>query len=935
MSLTLFTGRPNAGKTGRLYRPIIDAAARAGSPVVLLPSTPDARRAAREFSSRGISGVRTAVLDRWIAELWSLHGDGRRIVDSVAREALLMRACADRQLRALARSAGSPGFVRLLSALAERVPAVEEASARSPQEREIVAVLGRYEEILVRDGLIELSTASVLLGSASPRPEGPVAINRFTDLSPAQEAFACGLAQVAEVGVALPWEEGHPATEVLTPLVKRLAERGRHEHVGSPDPEGELARLEHALYRPGTPHAPTGAVVLAEAAGRDLEVVLAVDIAADHIERGVPAGHVAIVFREAGSRVALVEAAAKQAGVDVQTDVALPLAGTPMGTALLALVDAACGREPSRERLLAYLASPYSGVDATHLERADAAWRRTRAAGSRMLADAGRMPGCGHAVRLARALSGAPLTSRNARHWQSLIDMLLASADARRGLSHAAGSWDCAVQRAAVSTLAALAEGIGEDVGGAEVRAALARAPVSSGGPEREDAVVFTEAHRVRGRRFDVVILGGLSAGEFSPERPRPLATELLDGLGLPSGSDERAAERLLFYTVATRPRTALHLVRQSTDANGEALRPSAFWEEVLDLYRTPGGGDPERHPEGLPVEVRPLTVLGSDSVAYTPGRRAERMAGPRRPWRPRRGALVSPTARAALQDIDEFSVSELEAYAACPYRWFVERAVRPREIDAAFEAREAGSLAHGVLAAFYERWSTPEAPRRVTPESLPEAQAVLGEVLYEAVESGPRTIGLAEELTVDKVRRWVADAIADDALLLPGYVPLACEFAFGRAEERPFEFGGVALRGRIDRIDRRGGGLVVTDYKSAGVVPGHGSFDSRGIMQLPVYLAAASALLDGEPDGAIFRSLSSRTARGFWRADRLSLLECGSRTDAVGPDEVSGILGQAADRVAAAAEGIRTGHIAPVQGGCSACASCSARAVCREAGNA
>lgn len=934
MSLTLFTGRPNAGKTGRLYRPIIDAAARAGSPVVLLPSTPDARRTAREFSGRGISGVRTAVLDRWIAELWALHGDGRRIVDPVAREALLMRACADQRLRALARSAESPGFVRLLSSLAERVHAVDEASARSPEEREIVAVLLRYGKLLARDGLVELATASLLLGSAPPRPEGPVAINRFTDLSPAQEAFACGLAEVADVGVALPWEEDHPATEVLTPLVKRLAVRGRHEHVGSPDPEGELARLEHALYRPREPHTPTGAVALGEVAGRDLEVVLAVDIAAGHIERGVPAGHIAIVFREAGSRVALVEAAAMQAGVDVQTDVALQLADTPMGKALLALLDAACGREPSRERLLAYLASPYSGVDAAEVERADAAWRRTRAAGTRILADAGRMPGCGHAVRLARALSGEPLTARNANKWKSLMDMLLASADARRGMSHAPGAWDCAVQRAAVGTLTALVESIGEEVGAAEVRTALARAPVSSGGSEREDAVVFTEAHRVRGRRFDVVILGGLTAGEFSPERPRPLAAELLDGLGLPSGSDERAAERLLFYTVATRPRTALHLLRQSTDANGEAVRPSAFWEEVLDLYRVPDGDDPERHPEGLPLEIRPLTVLGSDSVAYTPGRRAERAAGPRRPWRPRRGALLSRTARAALEGLDEFSVSELEAYATCPYRWFFDRAVRPREIDAAFEAREAGSLAHGVLAAFYERWSTPEAPRRVTPENLPEARVVLGEALDEAVGGGPRAIGLAEELTVDKVRRWVADAIADDALLLPGYAPLACEFAFGRAEERPFEFGGVALRGRIDRIDGRGDGLVVTDYKSAGVVPGHGSFESHGIMQLPVYLAAASALLDGEPDGAIFRSLSSRTARGFWRADRLSLFECGSRTDAVGADEVSVILRQAADRVVAAAEGIRAGDMAPVQGGCSACASCSARAVCREAGD-
>jgi hypothetical protein len=931
MTLTLVTGRPNAGKTGHLYGPAIEAAVAGLSPVILLPSMPDARRAAEEFAGRGATGVRTTVLDRWIAELWSLHGDGRRIVEPGVREILLRRACEKATLRALVHSAGTPGFVRLLASVAERVPELGQARPRSTEDREFLDVLERYDRVLAVEGLVELAVASRLLGTSPPPVGGPVAVNRFTDLSAAQEVFVCGLAGIADVSVALPWEEGHPATEALTPLVDRLAELGRHVHVGTVESAGELPALEGALYRPERPHAATGAVVFGEAAGEDLEAVLAVDLAAERIAGGTEPERVVIAFRNAAARAPLIEAAAAQAGIDVDVDVALPLTDVPMGRALTALLDAAAGRDPSRERLLAYLGSPYSGVSAAELERVDTAWRRARASGHRLLDDASRLAGPGSAIRYARAVTAAPLTRRNSRKWKSLLDSLLACADERRGLGHAEGFWDCAVHREALRTVASLAEGVAGGVGEPEVRAVLAGASVSPGGPERADAVLFTEAHRVRSRRFDVVILGGLTAAEFSSERPRPIGAELLDRLGLPSGTDERASERLLFYTIVTRPRERLYLLRQATDASGLAVRPSVFWEEVLDLYRGSDTAELERHPEGVPLIRRPLTALASASVAYTAGRRASRSGAQSAPWRPRRGMLLSEQVRAEIGSREEFSVSELEAYAACPYRWFFDRAISPREIDAAFEAREAGSIAHEVLAAFYARWSPPDAPRRVTPADLPEALGVLDRTLEEVLSMIPDTIGLAEDLTVEQVKRWTRAAIEDDALLLPGYLPVAHEFAFGGSEERPFEFGGVALRGRVDRIDMRGDGVVVSDYKSSGTVAGHGSFETRGIMQLPVYLAATTTLLGREPDGAVFRSLRSRSVRGFWRGDRLSLLECGSRADAVGPDEVSAILESAALRVAAAAEGIRAGDIAPRRGGCGGCGFCAARSVCGE----
>jgi hypothetical protein len=182
MTLTLVTGRPNVGKSGLLYRPVLEAAADA-SPIVLLPTRPDARRAADEFSARGVAGIRSMVLDEWIAELWSLHGDGRRLIESGVREALMLRACSETPLAAIAPAAGRAGFVRALSSVAQRLPGTWSPEPRTAEDHEVLAVLERYVCLGREEGLLELGNAATILGANPPRVEGPVVVNRFTDLS--------------------------------------------------------------------------------------------------------------------------------------------------------------------------------------------------------------------------------------------------------------------------------------------------------------------------------------------------------------------------------------------------------------------------------------------------------------------------------------------------------------------------------------------------------------------------------------------------------------------------------------------------------------------------------------------------------------------------------------------------------------------------------
>ncbi|HET6499113.1 MAG TPA: PD-(D/E)XK nuclease family protein, partial [Coriobacteriia bacterium] len=878
MALTLVTGRPNAGKTGRLHG-FLESAAANGEAVLALPSMPDAQRAADEFAIRGVAGVRTCVLDRWIADLWALYGDGTRIVTPPVRAVLVREACSRERFRALASSATTPGFANMVAEIAERVPDPGQARPRTAEEHELVAALSRYGRLLQREGLVESSRVALSLGEAPPPVTGPIALNRFTDLSPAQETFVIGLASVADVMVSLPWEDGFAATEALTPLVRRFASAGAHEHVRSGEPGGELQLLEGGLFRAARSIEPTGAVVFVEAPNADLESALAVDLAARAIAEGVPPDRIAIAFRDAAPRVPLVAAAARRAGIALDADVALPLSELPMGRSLLALLDSVTGSDGSRERLAAYLHSPYSGFAPSELERPDAGWRRRRTTGDRLLSEAASAGGS-RAIGLARAACSARLTARTVRKWQRLLDEMLVSS--WRGHEAAYERSDAVVHREALRTLSSLADGLGRGVPAAEVRTALARTRVTLGGGERQGAVVLTEAHRIRSRRFDVVILGGLAGAEFSPEAARSAQRGLLERLGVSGGADEREAERLLFYIVATRPRKRLYLLRHASDQAGQPVAASSLWHDALDLYRGVGGPDGEDRVTGAPAIVVDASAVARSGIAYTPGGREARAVERGTAGYPSRGALCSPAVKRALADREEFGVGELEVYSCCPYRWFFEHELRPREIEAAFEPRHAGSLAHAALARFYARWSPQDAPRRVTPETLGEAITCGEEAVDEVLAEWPAALDLAERLATDRVRRWVIDTIRDDALVMPGYLPVAHEFAFGRREGRPFCFGGVFVRGRVDRIDALGESLVVTDYKSSADIHGHRSFATKKTMQLPVYLSAVAAHLGGDGHGAVFRSLRARTARGFWRGDRVSFESCGVGVDAV-----------------------------------------------------
>lgn len=935
MPLTLVTGRANSGKTGVVHERLRGALARGMSPVLVLPTQPDVRRAEAELGATGLVGAQITVFDAWLEEMWSLFGDGRRLVTDAARNVLVSEAARCAEAAPIGGSAGSTGFSRLLADIVTRLRDVPSAEGDGVAAA-VAAVVRRYHGLATERGLIEPVSAAALLGS-DPPPTGPVLVNRFTDLTAAQESLLTGLARRSEVVVALTWEREFPATQALTPIIERMFPSAEHVVLPTPVDESELGMLEARLYRPGeSPTQPSGQLELGLAAGAEAEAALAARVTSELIAQGFAPERIAVVFRDLGSRLGMLEAAMCSEGVPAEFDVAMAVSATLFGRALGALLDVRSGRDGSRERLLAYLLSPYSDAGADEVVRTDARWRRTRADAGVLLRDSeGMGPLTRRALRAAAIVCSPGLDASAARAWKDLADAMLACALRNRAAGSAEARLDASVHRALLRTVSELEALDGIRLGESDVARALADRRAATATTERAGAVQVTEAHRVRSRRFDALVLGGLTAAEFSAERPEPLAAELLRRLGAPAGTEERDAERMLFYTIATHARRRLVLLRQSSDARGEAVRPSVFWDDVLDTYRSAGAfEEPPEPPEGVRVRRLHLTDLAEAAPSFAPGRRQQRrVAEGSAAQEVVRGRLVDPDVLAVLAVDREFSVTELETYLACPYQWFYARAVRPRELDVAFDARERGSRAHRILAAFYAALPERLGVRRVGPACLSEALALLEEVAAAVGDSAEtRAIGLREELAAAQAVEWARAIVSDDADLLPGFEPHAHELAFGTPAERPFTLAGVMLKGSVDRVERGAAGLVVTDYKSDRAPVGWESFGTRGLIQVPMYAAAAAELL-GEPViGGVYRSFRSLAQRGFWRKDLVCLDVHGKPKDGVDDAQVDVVLAEAGARARTAADGIRRGDIAPRPATRAACEFCGARAFCEEA---
>ena len=430
--------------------------------------------------------------------------------------------------------------------------------------------------------------------------------------------------------------------------------------------------------------------------------------------------------------------------------------------------------------------------------------------------------------------------------------------------------------------------------------------------PPALDEVLVGAIDRARNPDLKFALLLGVNESVFpaTPATPVILTNADRDELDRQNAAlgadrfDQISRERYLGYIACTRAGEKLALTFSRQAADGRMLNPSPFIAqlqktfprlEIAEFSGASGWREAEHVNELASEFVRRAPVLVRvPRLLEIPALKSlvEKLAQLREPEE--RENLSPALAEKIYGPVLKSSVSRLEEFAQCPFRFFMHSGLRAEERKQfELDARERGSFQHEILKQFHDelaaeskRW------RDVTPT---EARERIGRI---AVELAPAyRDGL---LRADDRSRFAARALTETlqefAAPLVAWMREQYEFDPAKAETGfglddaglpAWEIdlrGGhkLALRGRVDRIDLCRDGdralAVVMDYKSGArkldkLLVAHGVQ-----LQLLAYLAAVrrwpAAFFGAEkivPAGVFYVNLRGQFEGGGSRAEVLA----------------------------------------------------------------
>ena len=215
---------------------------------------------------------------------------------------------------------------------------------------------------------------------------------------------------------------------------------------------------------------------------------------------------------------------------------------------------------------------------------------------------------------------------------------------------------------------------------------------------------------------------------------------------------------------------------------------------------------------------------------------------------------------------------SVLQDQAACPFRAFARHRLLAESLEEphdGFDASERGQLVHYVLANF---WQALPQRSRATLESL-------------SSDERTRLLQQASDEALGRLRRRRAGSVSDAVMRLERdrLVRLMTQWlqfemasrgdfdVIATEERRALSVGPLALRGRLDRVDRLPDGrTVVIDYKTGGSASARSWLGPRpDEPQLPLYLTASET----EARAVAFARVTAADSRFIALAEEESLL--------------------------------------------------------------
>ncbi|MEJ2617497.1 MAG: PD-(D/E)XK nuclease family protein, partial [Ignavibacteriaceae bacterium] len=218
-----------------------------------------------------------------------------------------------------------------------------------------------------------------------------------------------------------------------------------------------------------------------------------------------------------------------------------------------------------------------------------------------------------------------------------------------------------------------------------------------------------------------------------------------------------------------------------------------------------------------------------------------------------------------------EYSISQLETYAKCPYKYFAERVLRLKPLEEPseeIEALEMGSLLHNILYEFYKKIKAKGIIiSKASDKDFNYARQILFRIAEEQINQGnfnsPLTFYEKEKILGinGKQENSILDLfLKTEREKSENFIPEFFEEAFGGLYSgkrnmkgknfvQELKAGNIKIRGKIDRIDmdKSGKTFEVVDYKLSGKRPNRDELYEGLSLQLPLYMYAAKELINAQ----------------------------------------------------------------------------------------
>jgi hypothetical protein len=953
MALDLIVGPANAGKVAELYRRYRDALTSHPPALLVVPNAAAMRRAEHELSRRGaLVGGAITTFDAVFGRVVAGTDQQRTLVTAARRRIELARLVAETPLPVIAASSRGARFADTLARLFDHLGSAlvdphtfAAACVDNPAERDLATL---YEAWWARldarndsDAARQRITACQLLErSLGAWDDTTLFVQGFEDLTLAQETLVRRVADRAHAVITLPYEPGRAAFAVLADTVARLvddADRVDEMRPISDQRPERLRLLERCLFEPVA--APVAApadtsIALLDAGGSRAEADLVVAEVCDALRSGVEPHRIGVITMRDPAAYGEVADALTAAGVAIAPHQHSLLVSTPFGHALERLMTFAWDDQATRADLFAYLRSPWSGIARRSVDFTEGRLRgRGVAAADQVYATSREL--------LGREIDAVE-TLRDAQPPLRAVELVVRGM-LRNGLGVAgrlapvASLTNIAAARGVLELLTDLELAAPTRT---ELRGALARTRIAAAGGD-PGRVVVCDARASRGINLDVAIILGLE--RIATREDITLPEQVRDALGGVGRSEPGDVDRHLVYVAATRANRRVIVAQRTATDDGRAILTSPVFDEFcraaggVTHTRRRGLADVVFTPETAPTPRERVRAVCRLAVADP--RRAARIADHDATSRRLRRAeqayrrpvnLRDPRVLARLAATDRIQVTALERFGDCSAWWFVERYLSPRDIDAVYDARLAGSVAHTALQRFYKAVPSVFGKERLGPEDQERAATLIREQVDEAMRTQTLPVdNLAARVLGRRVARDLERFVRSEAARPSPLAATRFEVSFGGASAAPGLKDGLRIddfwvSGKIDRIDTDPGfsaHALVQDYKSGRTAYSASDMLRAGRLQIPLYVLAARDLLGYEPIGGLYRALGpGGQTRGVVAAEYDDVIPAAvPQTDRVGTDELWRIVDEAQRVASTVVTRIRHGDIRhdPRDGSC------------------